>query len=147
MDAEALYAALAAGALAAVVLAVLLMGLRRRLLARPGGTFDCSLRMSDRPPGTGWMLGTARYTGDDLEWWRVFSLSPWPKRTVPRAAIDVVSTRRPSGAEATALLAGTVVVECRALGDPLELGMGPDALTGFLSWLEAAPPGQNVHVA
>ncbi|MGH6656074.1 MAG: DUF2550 family protein, partial [Actinocrinis sp.] len=26
----------------------------------------------------------------------------------------------------------------------VELAMSPDALTGFLSWLEAAPPGQNV---
>jgi hypothetical protein len=36
------------------------------------------------------------------------------------------------------------VVECRAgeAADTVELAMGESALTGFLAWLEAAPPGQ-----
>ncbi|MCC5697686.1 DUF2550 domain-containing protein [Klebsiella pneumoniae] len=29
-------------------------------------------------------------------------------------------------------------------GPQLELAMGRDALTGFLSWLESAPPGRSV---
>jgi hypothetical protein len=27
-------------------------------------------------------------------------------------------------------------------GTEVEIAMGPDALTGFLSWLESAPPGR-----
>jgi hypothetical protein len=46
-----------------------------------------------------------------------------------------------------ALLAGAIVVECSSAGTVLELGMTEDALTGFLSWLEAAPPGQHMSVA
>jgi hypothetical protein len=42
------------------------------------------------------------------------------------------------------LLAGAVIVECGVAGHPLELAMSPDAMTGFLSWLEAAPPGRHL---
>ena len=77
-------------ALAAVVvlglLALALLALRRRLLTRRGGTFDCSLRLREAPHGKGWVLGVGRYNGDDLEWYRVFSYSPRPRRVRrPRA--------------------------------------------------------------
>jgi hypothetical protein len=36
------------------------------------------------------------------------------------------------------------VLACRVAGDEVELAMGRDTLTGFLSWLESAPPGSNV---
>ena len=44
-------------ALAVVLLFVLplvLLAVRRRWLARQGGTFECSLRLRDASPGTGW---------------------------------------------------------------------------------------------
>jgi hypothetical protein len=40
-----------------------------------------------------------------------------------------------------------MVLECNQQGRVIELAMSEDALTGFLSWLEAAPPGQHVNVA
>jgi hypothetical protein len=36
---------------------------------------------------------------------------------------------------------GAVVLRCRTGVDELELAMRQDTLTGFLSWLESAPPG------
>ena len=54
---------------------------RRRLLARHGGTFELSHRVRADRPGRGWVLGLGRYSGETLEWFRVFSLSPRPKRT------------------------------------------------------------------
>jgi len=33
------------------------------------------------------------------------------------------------------------VVRCRDGDGPVELAMTPDSLTGFLSWVESAPPG------
>jgi hypothetical protein len=39
------------------------------------------------------------------------------------------------------------VLGCLHRGTRLELAMSEDALTGFLAWLEAAPPGQRVNVA
>ena len=49
---------------------------RRRLLARHGGTFELSYRARTEHPGRGWLLGIGRYSGQSLEWFRIFSLSP-----------------------------------------------------------------------
>jgi hypothetical protein len=35
-------------------------------------------------------------------------------------------------------------VTCRTPAGLLEVAMSPEALTGFLAWLEAGPPGQRV---
>ncbi|GAA3199968.1 MULTISPECIES: DUF2550 domain-containing protein [Streptomyces] len=126
-------------------------GLRRRLIQRSGGTFDCSLRW-DTPEGgdtsgKGWAYGVARYNGDRVEWFRVFSYAPRPRRVLERSAIEVAGRRVPEGEEELALLTDYVVLTCLHRGTRLELAMSEDALTGFLAWLEAAPPGQRVNVA
>jgi hypothetical protein len=89
------------------------------------------------------MLGLGRYAGDDLEWYRAFSYSPRPKHVFLRRDLAVRSQRRPEGPETYSLLSGSVIVACDVPGAPVELAMAEDALTGFLSWLEAAPPGQR----
>lgn len=142
----------------ALIGVVLLAGValvgRRWWLRRRGGTFDCSLRLpaSHDPAlpvdgGKGWVFGIGRYAADAVEWYRMFSFSLRPKLLLPRSGIEVMGQRTPVGQEELALLAGWVVLECRHAGRPVELGMSIDALTGFLSWLEAAPPGQHVNVA
>ncbi|GAA4944588.1 DUF2550 domain-containing protein [Yinghuangia aomiensis] len=187
----------------ATALAIGVFALRRRLIQRPGGTFDCSLRvLPEVPPapsregadsaaapsgssvpegaasdsrgsspadpadpaepasadgeavpplavdhGKGWVFGIARYSGDRIEWFRVFSYAPRPRRTLERHDIVVIERRLPVGQEELALLAGAVVLVCSHGGRLLELAMSEDALTGFLAWLEAAPPGQRVNVA
>ena len=55
--------------------------------------------------------------------------------------------RVPDGEEELALLSDAVILTCLHRGTRLELAMSEDALTGFLAWLEAAPPGQRVNVA
>ncbi|MFJ8541196.1 DUF2550 domain-containing protein [Streptomyces sp. NPDC093586] len=136
---------------ALVVVGLFVFGLRRRLIQRSGGTFDCSLRW-DAPEegdagGKGWAYGVARYNGDRVEWYRVFSYSPRPRRVLERASIEVAGRRLPDGEEELALLSDAVVLACLHQGTRLELAMSEDALTGFLAWLEAAPPGQRVNVA
>jgi hypothetical protein len=127
-----------------VVLALLglgLLALRRRVITRRGGTFDCSLRLREGPNGKGWVLGIGRYAGDELEWYRVFSYSTRPRRTFVRRNLRVVDRREPTGVEVFSLLSGAVVVSCRDGDHRLELAMSSEALTGFLSWVESAPPG------
>ncbi|RKN40916.1 DUF2550 domain-containing protein [Streptomyces hoynatensis] len=146
--------------LALLVLAALLLllvcglfgfGLRRRLIQRSGGTFDCSARFqppqAGQSPGKGWLYGVARYNGDQVEWFRVFSYALRPRRALQRDRIQVRERRRPVGDEELALLPGAVVLSCRHEEWDVELAMSEDALTGFLAWLEAAPPGQRVNVA
>ncbi|GAA3992395.1 MULTISPECIES: DUF2550 domain-containing protein [Streptomyces] len=136
---------------ALVVIALFVFGLRRRLIQRSGGTFDCSLRWEAPTEGDaggkGWSYGVARYNGDRVEWYRVFSYSPRPRRVLERSAIEVAGRRVPDGEEELALLSDAVVLACVHRGTRLELAMSDDALTGFLAWLEAAPPGQRVNVA
>jgi hypothetical protein len=136
----------------AALVVVFLVGLavlaaRRRVITRRGGTFDCSLRLRPARSGKGWALGIGRYSGDSLEWYRVFSYATRPRRVMARRELEIVDRRVPEGAEVFSLLAGAVIVRCREGSDAgpiLEFAMGEDALTGFLSWLEAAPPGQPV---
>ncbi|GGX55680.1 DUF2550 domain-containing protein [Streptomyces minutiscleroticus] len=134
-----------------VALGLFVFGLRRRLIQRSGGTFDCSLRWNvpehPDPSGKGWGYGIARYNGDRIEWFRVFSYALRPRRVLERSAIEVVGRRAPEGEEELALLSDAVVLTCLHRGTRLELAMSEDALTGFLAWLEAAPPGQRVNVA
>ncbi|GAA1900094.1 DUF2550 domain-containing protein [Streptomyces sodiiphilus] len=145
-------ALLACGAvLALVLLGLLVFGMRRRIIQRSGGTFDCSARWepprSGQSAGKGWIYGVARYNGDHIEWFRVFSYAPRPRLTLERDRIQVRERRHPQGDEEFALLSGALVLNCRHDGLDLELAMSEDALTGFLAWLEAAPPGQRVNVA
>ncbi|MFD0369004.1 MULTISPECIES: DUF2550 domain-containing protein [Streptomyces] len=136
---------------ALLVIGLFVFGLRRRLIQRAGGTFDCSLRWNvpETPDtsGKGWSYGVARYSGDEIAWFRVFSYAPRPRRVLERSAIEVLERRMPEGEEELALLSDSVIQGCLVKGTRLELAMSEDALTGFLAWLEAAPPGQRVNVA
>ncbi len=133
--------------LALVVLALAGVVVRRRWLARGIGTFDCSLRTAPGPHGKGWVLGVARYEADRIEWFRVFGVSPRPGQVLQRSDLMVQERRVPSGTEAFSVMSGFVIVRCRRGSGFVELAMSEQSYTGFASWLEAAPPGQNVSVA
>ncbi|GAA2105877.1 DUF2550 domain-containing protein [Microlunatus panaciterrae] len=128
-----------------LILPLVLLALRRRWLARMGGTFECSLRLRKSTPGTGWVLGVARYNGEDLEWFRFFSFSFRPRKTFVRGQVMVLENRDPDPVEAVSLYSGQRVVRVEeGYGDDAQLwdlAMSGDSLTGMLSWLEAAPPG------
>ena len=123
------------------LLPVLAVAVRRRLLERGGGTVELSLRLAAPAPGRGWALGVGRFQGDELRWYRVFSLALRPRRTLQRRGLHVLQRRAPARSEALALLEGAVVMECATPDGPVELAMSPSAVTGFLAWLESAPPG------
>ncbi len=120
------------------------LAVRRRALARGGGTVELSLRMPEARRGGGWVLGVGRFDGDALQWYRVFSLAMRPRRTLTRRDLSVELQREPTSRERLALLADAVVMECRSSTGPVELAMGPSAVTGFLAWLEATPPGATL---
>ncbi|UAL28462.1 DUF2550 domain-containing protein [Nocardioides rotundus] len=130
-----------------ILLLVLLFGIalvvRRRALERNGGTFELSYRVRSTRAGRGWLLGIGRYQGEELEWFRMFSLAPRPKRVWHRADLEYAGRREPTGAEQISLYADHVVVSVATVGDHLELAMSPASLTGFQSWLEAMPPGSR----
>ena len=132
------------GAVLVVLIPFLLVSARRRWLAREGGAIEVSLRLKNRRHGGGWVLGVGRYSGDDLQWFRVFSLSPRPRRSLSRRDLAVRSRRQPKGPEALALLKGVEIIELVSRTGPVEIALDSSALTGFLAWLEARPPGATL---
>ncbi len=137
--------ALDAGWLLVVILVIALacataIAARRTLIERGGGSIDCGLR---RRPDRRWRLGLAEYRPEELRWYPVFGLRLRPQAVFDRRALCVVSRRPADAVEVTSLGPGTVVVECETgtAAGRVELALGEDALTGFLAWLEAAPPG------
>lgn len=140
----------------ATAVAVLVVGfgtlvVRRRLLSRDVGTFDCSMRREVAGPRAhvagSWMLGLARYERDRLDWFRFFALSLRPARSLERSRLVLLGRHTPSGAEATAVLPGWVVARCAYGAVTLELAMSEGAYNGLAAWVESAPPGQGVTVA
>ncbi|MFL6062720.1 MAG: DUF2550 domain-containing protein [Marmoricola sp.] len=121
----------------------LLLVLRRRVIARNGGTFELSVRVRSSVAGRGWVLGIGRYRGEHLEWFRIFSPAPRPRVRWARADLVITGQRDPEGAEAFALYGGHRIIECDTGAGPVELAMSVSALTGFSAWLEAAPPGTD----
>ena len=125
----------------ALVVAVFL--LRRFLLTRDIGTFDCSMRRESGHSTGGWMLGVARYGPDRLDWFRLFAISPRPWRSLARTRLSILEWRRPIGAESHAVMPGAVIVRCGYGAAVLELAMSELAYNGFTTWLQSAPPGQH----
>lgn len=133
------------------VLSLALLAARRRWLSRRGSTFECSLRhhSTSATPGTGWVLGVARYGESGLlQWFRFFSYSWRPQMAFVRSTVRVLETRDPNPVEAVSLYAEQRIVRVevadtggRAGAEQWDLAMSQDSVTGLLSWLEAAPPG------
>jgi len=117
--------------------------LRRFVLTRDIGTFDCSMRRESGHSAGGWMPGVARYEQDRLDWFRLFALSPRPWRSLARTRLSILEWRRPVGSESYAVMPGAVIVRCGYGASVLELAMSELAYNGFATWLQSAPPGQH----
>ena len=125
--------ALAGALLVALVVAFLL---RRRFLLSGLGAVTMWLR----PPGsTRWSVGVAWYGGDTLLWYRALSLSVRPQERLCRASLRVDGQRRVAR-EDVALPTELVVLTCSTDTGTAGLAMDPSTVTGFLSWVESAPP-------
>jgi hypothetical protein len=122
--------------------------LRREVISRRGGTIDMNLRLSTFVPGRGWSSGLGRFAGEQLKWYRVLSFSVRPRRVITRYGLKVQDRRIPEGPERLAMPDGWMIVRCVARvgtsSAQVELAMAESALTGFLSWLESAPPGARI---
>ena len=133
-----------------LVLALILVPLigllvRRRVIARSGGTFDMSINRNQAGVSKGWTLGLAVYRDSDLEWYRTFSLSLRPRYRFSRVDVRIEGRREPDLHEVHALHDGHLIVGTENASGVCQFAMSANALTGLLSWLESAPPGQRVN--
>ncbi|WP_347057698.1 DUF2550 domain-containing protein [Blastococcus sp. HT6-30] len=120
-----------------LLLVVVVFLLRRRFLLSGLGAVTMWAR-AERSPR--WSVGVAWYGGDALLWYRALSLSVRPQHRLCRAGFRVLA-QRPAGRDDLALPGDVVVLTCSTAEGPRELAMEPSTLTGFLSWVESAPPG------
>jgi hypothetical protein len=151
-----------AAVLALLVIAAAALASRRYLLERSGGTVECAVR---QPAQSGsWRLGVLAYQNDALCWYGALGVLLRPEHVYSRRALSVVSRRPALPSETVALGADRIVVElatgagvtgagaaARGAGLPdgegaerVELAMTEQALTGFLAWIEAGPPGSHL---
>ena len=139
LDALWLFAAV----LALIVLAAAALASRRFLLERGGGTVECGLRS---PAGRGtWRPGVASYEGDDLGWYGALGVRFRPDQVFHRRSLRVLSRRPSLPSESSVLGPEHTVVELDSDAGRVELAMTAEALTGFLAWLEASPPGSHLE--
>lgn len=128
-----------------VLLVIALCYILRWVFMRRHGGVSVALRWNPDSERAGWHLGVGRYRGEEFVWYRVWSLRVGPSRVFRRDTLEIVARRDPVGTESYAVPMGSRVLRCRSDDDePIEIAMGPDALTGFLSWLESAPPGRSM---
>jgi Protein of unknown function (DUF2550) len=136
-----------------IIAAAVALATRRYLLERSGGTVECAMR---RPAAVGnWRLGLLSFQRDELYWHGALGVLYRPEQVFQRRALTVVSRRPAAPEEGSALGADRIVVEVSVkpptdasgsrAGEHLELAMSDSALTGFLAWLEASPPGSHLE--
>jgi hypothetical protein len=123
------------GVLVVVLLVAFL--LRRRFLLSGLGAVTMWLRPAGSPR---WSVGVAWYGGEMLLWYRGLSLAVRPHERLCRSELRVESRRSP-GREDLALPSDVVVLSIATPEGPRELAMDASTVTGFLSWVESAPPG------
>lgn len=116
------------------LLAAAFMVVRAFTLARPGGV-PCRLRAGEG----GWRGGVARYADGELHWTPLIGVRLRPRHAIARRGLVVSGRRR--------LDNGLYAVDCSGSTSGLSLAMSADALTGFLAWLESAPPSAYLDVA
>ncbi|OZM73837.1 hypothetical protein CFN78_05905 [Amycolatopsis antarctica] len=133
-----------------LVLLVALAGLAfwyalRWVRMRRLGGVSVALRWRPDDARAGWHLGIGRYRGEEFVWYRVWSLRSGPDRVFKRESLEIADRREPGGTESYAVPAGATVLRFESEAqEAIEVAMGPGALTGFLSWLESAPPGRRL---
>ena len=119
-----------------VVLLAVVFLLRRRFLLSGLGAVTMWLRPVRSPR---WSVGVAWYGGDMLLWYRGLSLSVRPQERLSRAELRVESQRGPRRDD-LALPSDVVVLMIVTPEGPREMAMDSSTVTGFLSWVESAPP-------
>jgi len=133
--------------IAALLVVLIAIFLRRRLLMAGGGTIRLQVRVSTMVPGRGWSTGIGQFVGDELRFRRLFTFGIRPKRVLDRRTLAVECRRLPGGPERLTMPGHWVILLCTTGASQLEIAMAESTVTGFLSWLEAGPPGQPGTVA
>ncbi|WP_344318429.1 DUF2550 domain-containing protein, partial [Acrocarpospora pleiomorpha] len=89
--------------------------------------------------GNSWQMGVCRYQDNELEWFRLMSLSVVPKHKFTRSSLELLGRRHPTEDELVRVQPGVVIVELQYEGSTFMLAMNFDSYAGLSSWLVAGP--------
>ncbi len=135
---------LVGGCLLIVVLVLILVFARRRLIARGKPLTVCALRESG---DSRWRFGLARYGTTAVEWYPLDGFSVRPARQWDRALLDIEAGEfLESGERPEILISDPMRIDCRCRDERFEIALALAPYTALRSWVEASPPGRDVHV-
>ncbi|MCW1248730.1 DUF2550 domain-containing protein [Acaricomes phytoseiuli] len=134
-DFEIVFIVIVSTLLLAVLTVLGLFALRRFQLRSALGTIDASILYV----GNRWRMGVCRYRDTQLEWFRLFSLSPRPEYAFRRSSLKMLGWRQPAEQERSLVQADHVIVSLSYEDREVLLAMRFDAYAGLNSWLEAGP--------
>jgi len=135
---------LVGGCLLLIVIILISVFARRRLIARGKPLTVCALR----EPGDGrWRFGLARYGTTAVEWYPLDGFSVRPARQWDRAQLDIEAGEfLDSGERPEILIPEPMRIDCRCRDEHFEIALAQAPYTALRSWVEASPPGRDVHV-
>lgn len=125
------------------VLAVLLAAWRFFTLRSRGTTVI--LRHLPQTGVHGWRHGTLRYNGNDLEYFKLRSLSPMADLILNRLSVVLLERRNPTAEEADFMFEQVHILKIWNKDEEIELGMDAHGEMAFTAWLESAPDARSQH--
>nr|WP_076388188.1 DUF2550 domain-containing protein [Vaginimicrobium propionicum] len=128
-----------------VVVSLILVWLRRLILTIGDAVFDASVRQLQNPPGA-WRRGCAKYSEDCLEWFPLWGIKVGPKLRLVRSGLELQDWQRTKGEVGDILEPCIIQVRSRKSNAGIwQLALSEASAMGFISWIEAAPPGRYDH--
>jgi hypothetical protein len=125
-----------------IALWLVLLWLRRRILAAHGPVAPCAVRL---PGSSRWRLGLLRMSTYTLDWFSVGGVRTSPTMSWTREDLDI-STPTAERVSMPGLVTGVAIELTGRSGHLGDLAIEPKIYPAVRSWLESAPPGHNVNV-
>ena len=96
-------------------------------------------------PGTvgDWRHGTLRYNGDDLQFYKLRSLSPSADRVFARTRATFNGHRRPQEDDLKLLEEDSIIVQVSVGGSEFEFALDSRGAMALIAWIEAAPSSRH----
>lgn len=126
-----------------IALWLVVLWLRRRVLAAHGPVCPCAVRLPESPR---WRLGLLRMGAHHLDWFSVGALTTSPSMSWAREGLEISTP----GEETVSIPGLDTAVAVSLTGASqrhlVDLAVEPKLYPAVRSWLESAPPGHNVNV-
>ncbi|MGP6173427.1 DUF2550 domain-containing protein [Corynebacterium sp. A21] len=132
---------------ALVIIAVLavLLAAWRFFTQRSRGTIVI-LRALPNTGTHGWRHGSIRYNGDEVEYFKLRSLSPTSDLILNRTVTELVHRRDLRADELAFMPSHVHILEVTSGGTSYEIGIGGHGEMALTAWLEAAPARRRERI-